>query len=106
AQAIGSYLIGCGVRRKSPVVVFIDRTVKNVVSYMGIVYAGCFYVPIDAAFPEERIKTILSTVEPAYIIADEASGKTQYIHNGNVSLCGNYRNTSEPHPVRFVDKSS
>lgn len=73
AQAIGSYLIGCGVKRKSPVVVFIDRTVKNVISYMGVVYAGCFYVPIDVTFPEERIKTILSTVNPEYIIADETS---------------------------------
>ena len=73
AQAIGSYLLKCGVKRKSPIVVFIDRTVKNVVSYMGVVYAGCFYVPIDITFPEERIKTILSTVNPEYIIADEAS---------------------------------
>lgn len=52
----------------SPVAVLIDRNVKSVCSFMGVVYSGNFYVPIDITMPKERIKLILDTLKPELVI--------------------------------------
>lgn len=57
--AIGTRLAKDGYG-KEPIAVLIDRDVYSVAAFMGIVYAGCFYVPIDKKLPAQRIETILS----------------------------------------------
>lgn len=48
----------------SPVAVLIDRNIKSVCAFMGIVYSGNFYVPIDSTMPQERIDLIYKTLSP------------------------------------------
>ena len=52
-----------GVLRK-PIVVFVDRNIESLVSFMGVAYSGNFYVPIDIQMPKLRIELILKTLEP------------------------------------------
>lgn len=47
-----------------PIVVFVDRNIESLVSFMGVVYSGNFYVPIDKQMPDLRVKMILETLEP------------------------------------------
>ena len=61
--AIGTRLAKDGYG-KEPIAVLIDRDVYSVAAFMGIVYAGCFYVPIDKKLPAQRIETILSAAVP------------------------------------------
>ncbi|MEO6355651.1 MAG: amino acid adenylation domain-containing protein, partial [Ferruginibacter sp.] len=49
---------------KSPIVVFVDRNIESLVSFMGVVYSGNFYVPIDIQMPKLRIELILQTLNP------------------------------------------
>ena len=42
-----------------------DKSVKTLQIFMGIVYAGCFYTLIDPSFPKERIKQILDILDNA-----------------------------------------
>ncbi|MCR5793826.1 MAG: amino acid adenylation domain-containing protein [Solobacterium sp.] len=53
---------------KRPVAVLISRTVDPVIAFMGIVYSGNFYVPIDYTLPEERRNLILQELDPLGII--------------------------------------
>ena len=48
-----------------------DKSVKALQAFMGIVYAGCFYVPLDIEMPTSRIELILENAQPAAIITDK-----------------------------------
>lgn len=52
-----------GIYRK-PIVVFVDRNVESIVSFLGVAYSGNFYVPIDIQMPTLRIELILKTLDP------------------------------------------
>ena len=44
---------------RRPIAVFMDKSVRVLELFMGIVYSGNFYVLIDPSFPVERINRIL-----------------------------------------------
>jgi len=49
---------------RKPVVVFVDRNIESLVSFLGVAYSGNFYVPIDITMPKMRIELILQTLNP------------------------------------------
>lgn len=49
---------------KHPIVVFVDRNIESLVSFLGVAYSGNFYVPIDIQMPIMRIELILQTLNP------------------------------------------
>ena len=51
-----------------PAAVFMEKSVDMIECFMGIVYAGGFYCPVDTAMPEERIRTIFSVLQPAVLL--------------------------------------
>ncbi len=70
ACKIGTYLIQKNntVEACMPVAVLIDRNVTSVVTFLGVAFSGCFYVPIDMSMPEERVRLILDTLNPVEIL--------------------------------------
>ncbi|MBQ9030192.1 MAG: AMP-binding protein [Parasporobacterium sp.] len=71
AMGIGSALKQFDLH-KDPVVILMDaRHVPNLKATMGILYAGCFYIPLDPASPAERLQIIFEKLEPALVICDE-----------------------------------
>lgn len=69
AQKIATELSGKGFF-KQPVVVYLDKSVEVLVSFMGAAYSGNFYTPIDTGMPASRIEKIMETLNPAVIITD------------------------------------
>ena len=55
---------------KRPIVVYLHKGVDVLISFLGCAYSGNFYTPIDPNMPGERIKNILSTLNPEYIITN------------------------------------
>ena len=51
-------------------------TAATLAVMLGIVYAGCFYVPVNPMNPAERLRKIMEKLEPEVIISDE-KGKEQ-----------------------------
>ena len=74
ARAIGSFLHGQGLY-KEPVVVFMQKHPNAIVSFYGVLYSGCFYVPIDEEMPRHRIGLIFDSLKPKAIICDEETQK-------------------------------
>jgi amino acid adenylation domain-containing protein len=68
-KAIGSFLNKTlkGII-KSPIAVIIDRDIMGPICFLGIIYSGNFYVPIDKKLPTFRIQLILNTIRPSAII--------------------------------------
>ncbi|MGI6019245.1 MAG: amino acid adenylation domain-containing protein [Marvinbryantia sp.] len=70
AKAIGTLFASYGFRKK-PIVVVTDHTVECLVTFLGIVYSGNFYVPVDGKLPSARIQAILSVSQPQVIVAPQ-----------------------------------
>lgn len=73
AKGIGSFLAEKGLK-KEPVVVFMEKHPRSVAAFFGVVYAGCFYVPIDEEMPSYRVELIFRTLNPRAVLCD---GKTR-----------------------------
>lgn len=74
AKRLGSALAKRrGVR--SGVAVMTGRNVFTPAVFLGIVYAGCFYAPMDAAQPEERLKSILEVLDTDILITDRENSE-------------------------------
>lgn len=71
SNRLANYLISKKVNSESRVGVFIDRSFAMIKSIIGIMKAGCVYVPIDTSYPEERIHHIIDDAKIDIIISEE-----------------------------------
>ena len=60
ARAVGTRL-GREVTPGKPVPVLMEKGVKAIYAFMGIVSAGCFYILLDPKLPTERLRSVLDT---------------------------------------------
>lgn len=67
ALSIATALIG-QISIGGPVVVYMNKSVEVIEAFMGVAYAGGFYVPIDVTMPWERVKLILDTLKASVVI--------------------------------------
>ncbi|ADL05182.1 amino acid adenylation domain-containing protein [Lacrimispora saccharolytica] len=67
AKRIGSFLSGFE-SPGNPVVVFMDKSVEALTAFLGIVYAGCFYVFISPGQPVPRIRQIMEVLKAGTLI--------------------------------------
>lgn len=72
ARSIGTKLIQDGYD-KQPIVVFMQKQPKTIAAFLGVIYSGCFYVPLDAQMPMYRLEVILQSLKPAACICDETT---------------------------------
>ena len=57
ARAIGSGLAE-EISVRKPVIVLMEKTADCIAAFLGAVYAGCFYVPLDSKMPVDRMQLI------------------------------------------------
>lgn len=70
ARAIGT-AVSQQARPRQPVVILMnDRNVRCVAAMLGVLYAGCCYVPLDASLPQERLRLIAECLQPALVLHD------------------------------------
>ena len=67
SRQIGSFLCK-QISRQQGVLVFMEKGPDCLSAMMGIVRAGCFYTPIDPLMPKDRMKLIVSVLNPACIL--------------------------------------
>lgn len=74
SRRVGSGLLqaGCGGR---PVVVYLPKSVRMLTVFMGTMYAGGPYVPVDANIPLSRLEKIIDSVRPGAVVTDETHGE-------------------------------
>ena len=69
AKAIGSFLAG-RINPGNPVVVLAGRRARTLVGFLGVAYAGCYYVPLDPESPADRLNTILARLDCPVILTE------------------------------------
>lgn len=61
-------------KANKPVIVFLDKSADTLAIFLGIVYAGCFYVLVSPEFPVERVRKMIGALD-----ADLAVTKETYV---------------------------
>ncbi len=73
SEAIGTCVAQAAPPRSAIAVIVDARSTLCVSALMGALAAGCFYAPLDPALPQERLRLILTNLQPALILADDKS---------------------------------
>ncbi|MFQ5631477.1 MAG: condensation domain-containing protein, partial [bacterium] len=73
ANQLAHYLIKQGVGPETLVGLCIERSPEMLVGLLGILKAGAAYVPLDPAYPSERIAYVLEDAKTPVLISSEAT---------------------------------
>src|SRR6185369_12996311 len=72
ANQLGHYLQSLGVGRETLVGICMERSLPMIVSLLGILKAGGAYLPLDADYPQSRLRLMLEDAQPLVVLTDEA----------------------------------
>ncbi|GAA3128694.1 hypothetical protein GCM10017687_49750 [Streptomyces echinatus] len=73
ADHIAHALLAQGVHLESVVAVALPRSPELITAILGILKAGAAYLPIDPAYPADRVESVLSDASPAVVVTDSAT---------------------------------
>ena len=68
--AIAEQIITLGISKK-PIVVYMAKSAKVLISFAAVGYSRNFYSPIDVEMPDARVVKIFETLKPALVITTE-----------------------------------
>ena len=67
--------IGCGMlssgSARRPVIVYLPKSVEMLCCFMGSMYAGSPYAPVDSHIPMSRLEKIIESLEPGLLVTNE-----------------------------------
>ncbi|MGI9290753.1 MAG: amino acid adenylation domain-containing protein, partial [Gammaproteobacteria bacterium] len=73
ANQLANWLIARGAQPDDLVGVCMERSIEMVVALLGIVKAGCAYVPLDPEYPEQRLQNILEDADMQLVLTHAAA---------------------------------
>jgi amino acid adenylation domain-containing protein len=102
SNQLANCLINKGIKKGDLIGIYLERSLEMIVGLLGILKAGAAYVPVDPAYPEERIKYILGDIDSKIIITTRRiSEKLSEKNKGNCLNIDNwddfqYESTDNP----------
>ena len=73
SNTLAAQLLERGFGKGSYLPILMDRSLELVVSLLAVMKAGAAFVPIDVAWPQQRILRILESLESGLVLTDEAA---------------------------------
>lgn len=70
ARGIGAELLRRGASPGDRILVQLDKTPEAVCIYLGCLYAGLIYVPLNSAYTESELRDFVQDADPALVIRD------------------------------------
>ncbi|GMQ63802.1 non-ribosomal peptide synthetase [Vallitalea maricola] len=74
SNKIASFLTNQGTKNEEPIIVCLESNINLIAVLIGILKAGCCYVPLDPELPFNRMNKIIEDVSPRFIV----TSKEQY----------------------------
>ncbi|NWA29893.1 AMP-binding protein, partial [Pseudomonas gingeri] len=72
ANRLAHHLIGLGVGPDDRVAICVERGVEMMVGLLGVLKAGAAYVPLDPAYPAERLAYMIEDSQPSALLTQRA----------------------------------
>ncbi|WP_336355556.1 amino acid adenylation domain-containing protein [Pseudomonas granadensis] len=73
ANQVAHHLLALGIRPDDRVAICVERGPQMIIGLLGVLKAGAAYVPIDPAYPQERIHFTLQDSAPAALLLQAAT---------------------------------
>jgi amino acid adenylation domain-containing protein len=67
---LANFLIHSGATKGSIVAILIDDAVEALTAILGVLKAGCVFVPLDPNIPERRLQAMVGQVSPKWFVAE------------------------------------
>ncbi|MCR8843449.1 amino acid adenylation domain-containing protein [Paenibacillus sp. SC116] len=77
-------LIALGVDREEPIGLMTGRSAAAVIGMLGILKAGCSYLPIDPTYPDERIQFMLEDGGVKLLLAEAQERMQSIAYSGTI----------------------
>ncbi|MEI6050238.1 MAG: amino acid adenylation domain-containing protein, partial [Bacteroidota bacterium] len=85
SNQLARHLISLGAKGGDVIGICIERSVDMVVSVLGVLKAGCCYLPMDPSFPDERIAYMYED-SGARVLISQSSLKGKFHHFPDTSI--------------------
>ena len=105
SRAVATGLLQAGSGRK-PIVMYLPKSVDMLCCFMGAMYAGSPYAPVDSHIPMSRLEKILESLNPSLIVTnEELAGNLEGValHGAKVALVKELKETATDEAL--VDKA-
>ncbi|MBQ4338597.1 MAG: amino acid adenylation domain-containing protein [Clostridia bacterium] len=73
ANALANSLLAMGVESGDRIAFMLPRNSRILISMLGIIKAGCTYIPVDPEYPRERVEHVLGDSGAKYILTSGSS---------------------------------
>jgi amino acid adenylation domain-containing protein len=70
ANRLANFLLASGAARQDRVAILAEDPARVIVAILGVLKAGCAYVPLDRRFPPKRTEQMLRLVSPSFVLAE------------------------------------
>jgi amino acid adenylation domain-containing protein len=70
ANGLANLLIASGAAKGSTVAVVADDSIEVITAILGVLKAGCVFVPLDPKLPANRLDAMLSLVSPRWFVVE------------------------------------
>lgn len=87
AQVAGTWLAHAGVRPRSAVAFYLEKSATAWAAMLGAVYAGGFYSVIDVRQPEGRVHEMLRALEPSVVLTDAKNSNQAHELFDGLGVC-------------------
>ncbi len=95
ANQLAHYLQGLGVKPEIPVGICLERSPEMVIGMLAILKAGGFYVPLDPAYPDERLQYILDDAKVGILLVHAETQRRTEEFGRVVCLDADWENIGE-----------
>ncbi|XP_052077190.1 uncharacterized protein LOC127715191 [Mytilus californianus] len=68
SDALGKHLVYNGVTPNACVGIYLDKNIEYTTAYIAILRAGAAYLPLDVAYPQSMLKSVLEDAKPKAVI--------------------------------------
>ncbi len=89
AEQIATYIKSLSIAPQTPFAIYMNRSKEMLYAVLGILCAGCVYVPLDKKYPMNKIDLIIKGAEVKCIFSTEDSAQLiteHYIDNNEIQV--------------------
>jgi amino acid adenylation domain-containing protein len=86
ANQVAHYLRGLGAGPETLVALCMERSREMVISLLGILKTGCAYLPLDPAYPKDRLALMLDDAQASLVLTEERLAAGLPVHSAR-TIC-------------------